>query len=761
MIQLRILGAADLRPGTDEGAPIDAVLAQPKRFALLAFLAASAPRGLQRRDTLLALFWPEHDAPHARNSLSKALHHLRRSLGAGALATRGDEEVGVDDAALWCDVRAFERALDAGRAAEAVALYRGDLLAGFNVSGVAPEFDVWLEGERRRLRSRAAAAAWSLSRDAEGAGSGAEAVRLARWAEGLTPDDEAALRRLVALLDRLGDRAGALREYEAFASRMAAEYQVEPAAETRQLIEAVKERKTPRTVDFDDSPVAPLPTSASLAGPGPLRRSHWRRLLLGAASVAGLAALTAFALRSRARLVREAEPATIAVLPFVDLSPSHDNEYFSDGMTDELIDALGRVGGLHVTARSSAFAFKGSTADARTIGRTLGVSTLLEASVRWDGTRLRLTATLIDAVRGYNLWSQTYDREVADVFVVQDELTRSIVAELRSRFSSVLTAAATSRSTPSVAAYTHYLEGRYFWNRRTSAALKRAVGAFDLAVAEDSGYASAYAGLADAYSVLAAQGYSSPAPTFDSARTAAQRAIALDSLLPAAHAALGFVLLFHDWNGPGADRELGRALALDPSDARARLHRTFYYLAVGRPTDAVTEARQAVALDPLSLIINARLGFALNMARRFDEAIAAERHTLDLDSTFAPAFWTLGDALTLLHRFDEAIPAFRQAIAHSRLMLGDLGFAYGAAGNRAAAEHYLTELDARSRTAFVDPYERAVVYAGLGDADNAFRWLAAAYETRSPQMIWLRAEPMFDRLRGDSRFDALVQRVGL
>ncbi len=762
MIEFRILGPVDLRQGGARGAPVEAVLTQPKRLALLAFLAAATPHGLQRRDTLLALFWPELDAAHARNSLSKALHHLRRALGAEVIVTRGDEEVGISDAAIWCDVHAFESALDSARIADAVALYRGDLLAGFNLSTVAPEFDFWLEAERRRLRTGGAALGWSAAEAAEAAGSEAEAIHWGRWAAALQPNEEAELRRLVALLDRLGDRAGAVRAYDEFRRRFHREYQADPAAKSRELIDTLTARAIPTAAPLARAVATPLPESTARPGIAQARPA-WRVALLGVAGLLALISVTTFGPRKRVEppAATPDRVATIAVLPFVDLSPAQDNQYFADGITDELIDALGRIGGLRITARSSAFAFRGNTGDARAIGKALGVATLLEASIRRAGTRLRVTATLIDATTGYNVWSQTYDRELVDVFAVQDELTRAIAGELQTRFAAVRAVPERRVHSPDLRTYSLYLEGRYFSNRRTKEALEQAIVDFQRALAADSAYAPAYLGLAEAYDFLAAQGYADPDSVFQRAKAATLRAIALDSTLPDAHRALEFLLLFHEWNGAAAGRELERALALDPSNASARLHHTFYLIAVGRTMEAVEEARHAVALDPLSLIINARLGFALTMARRYDEAIAAERHTLQLDSTFAPALWTLGDALTLERRFGEAIPQFRKAIAHSRLMLGDLGFSYGAAGDRPSAERYLGELAARARSAYVDPYERAIVYAGLRDRNNAFHWLELAVEAHSPQLIWLRSEPMLDALRPDPRFAALLQHIGL
>lgn len=770
MIKLRVLGASDLRGADDT--TIDAVLAQPKGFALLAFLAVAVPHGFHRRDTLLALLWPELDQTRARNALSQALHRLRRELGASAIVVRGDDEVALSDDVV-CDVRAFDQAIAARTFEDAVALYGGDLLPGFFVSN-APEFGRWLDDERIRRKARASDAAWTLAEDAARHGNRVAATAHAHWAAALTPDDEGALRRLVALLDALEDRAGALRAYDAFARQLMTDYQAEPSPETQRLILSVRQR----TVGRDDArgdavarrapPASADPSHALLPGPallsnrtsgGSLRPSRAAALAAGV-----LLAATAVAYGTWGRHQRSVQATpSIAVLPFLDLSSTHDDEYLSDGIAEELSDALSRAGDLRVTSRTSAFAFKGKSADARTIGRALGAATLLEGSVRREARTLRVTVQLIDAESGYHRWSRTYERDLADVLAVEDEIARSIADELRVELG------VTARGRQSLAAhltrnadaYRLYLQGRFFWNQRTAEAIDRAIAYFQQAIATDSGYASAYAALADCYNVMAGQTYMAPAVAFPKAKAAALHALALDSTLVEAHAALGFVDLFGEWDAIGARHELDRALSIDPSYASARLYRAFYFLAVGRAADAVAEARHAQALDPLSLIINARVGFMLVMAHRFDDAIAAERHTLELDSTYGPAYWSLGDAYALGRRFDVADKEFARARTYSGLMLGDMGFAYGLAGDTGAARRFLRELTDRGRTSYVDPFDRAVVFAGLGNRDSAFRWLEVGREQRSSQLIWLRSEPMLDGLRGDKRFDELVRKVGL
>jgi tetratricopeptide (TPR) repeat protein len=261
--------------------------------------------------------------------------------------------------------------------------------------------------------------------------------------------------------------------------------------------------------------------------------------------------------------------------------------------------------------------------------------------------------------------------------------------------------------------------------------------------------------------VGAGQTYLSPADAFPKAKSAAMRALALDSTLAESHAALGFIHLFNEWDGAAAQHELDRAIAIDPNYGSARLYKAFLLVSTGRATEGVDEIRRAQLVDPLSRIINARVGFLLVLARRFDEAIAAEAHAIQLDSTNGPAYWSLGSAHAATRKFQVAAQDFARARALSGLMLGEEGYSYARSGDVARANAFLASLDERARTTYVDPYERALVYAGLGDRDRALDWLNRAREAHSASIIWLRTEPMLDGLRGDPRFAALIREVGL
>ena len=455
-------------------------------------------------------------------------------------------------------------------------------------------------------------------------------------------------------------------------------------------------------------------------------------------------------------------PATsVAVLPMANVGDDPKEEYFADGMTDELASALAKVEGLRVAARSSAFAFKGKSIDIHDVGARLHVQRVIEGSVRRAGSRLRISAQLINVADGLTLWSETYERDAKDVFEVQDDISRSIVRALRGRFTPEASPVI-ARPTSSVDAYNLYLQGRYFANRRSTEGLKTAASYFQRALAKDSAYAAAWAGLADASGLMTAYGRLSPQEAFPSARAAATRALALDSTLADAHTSLAFIHLFYDWDFQDADRELQRAFTLDPRYATARLYHAWYYIALGRTADALAEVERARALEPLSPIIQTRIAAMLYFSRRYDEAIAQCQRVLDLDSTYGLARTQLGQAYTQVGRYADAIAQFRRA---PELALGyeggGLGYALAMSGQRDEALRLARTLETRSRTQFVNPEALALIYAGLGDTATALRWLEKGYEQRPWSMVALAMEPMFDTLRSDRRFVALVKKIGV
>ena len=423
MIAFRLFGTVQLTDAA--GREVMRLLSRPRRLALLAYLAAT-PRGFHRRDSLLALFWPELDQEHARAALRQALHVLRGALGAAVVITRGDEEIGLDRDQLWCDVVAFDAAIAADRCDEALALYRGDVLEGFFIPGAA-EFERWLEAERARLRGAAARAAQTLVRRCTAARDLPGAVDWARLAVRLGPHAEEPLRGLVTLLDQLGDRAGAVAAYEDFARQLGLDLEAEPAAETKALMTAVRAQETAAPVELRTP--APCGVSAAPASP-PRRRLLWGSLV----AVAGVTLLVTFAIGSAGRRSGSGAPGgrvpTLAVLPLENLSGDAIQDAFVDGMTTALITDLGGVRALRVVSRRASTRFKGSPLSARQIGESLSVGALVEGGIQRSEDRLRVDLQLIDVATGNQLWARHFEDRLQNRFTLQDAMSRGVLSAL-------------------------------------------------------------------------------------------------------------------------------------------------------------------------------------------------------------------------------------------------------------------------------------------------------------------------------------------
>ena len=447
---------------------------------------------------------------------------------------------------------------------------------------------------------------------------------------------------------------------------------------------------------------------------------------------------------------------SIAVLPFVDMSQTKDQEYFCDGISEEILDALAKVEGLRVVARTSSFAFKGKNADVSEIAQKLNVRNVLEGSLRRDGNRLRISAQLIDTRNGFHLWSETYDRELQDLFAMQDEITRAIVNALKIK----LAVALPMHKKPNPEGYELDLKGRYFLNRRE---MKRAIDYFQQALAKDPKDALAYAGLSEAHVVEAVRLGSAPRDTMPKAKEAALHALAIDDALSEAHASLAYVTFFYDWDWPAAEREFKRAIELNPNNADASHWYSHYLMAQGRIEESLTQSKRALELSPFDALINSHLGWHYLYARQYDQALDQIQKTIEMDKRFEGTW--LGLILEQKGKYAEAIAAFQKGVQPSSgggsFATTGLAHAYAASGNREAAQRILAELQEQSKTNYVSSFNIAVIHAGLGEMDQAFTWLEKAYEERSAELVTLTTEPRFDTLRPDPRFTNLARRVGL
>jgi serine/threonine-protein kinase len=495
-------------------------------------------------------------------------------------------------------------------------------------------------------------------------------------------------------------------------------------------------------------------------------RRNRRRLVLVGALAAGLATVL---LAGRLVIGREASgggalPASAAVLPFVDMSPGKDQEYFSDGLTEELITSLSQVEGLRVAARTSSFQFKGANADVREVGRRLDVGAVLEGSVRKSGNRMRIAAQLVSAADGYQLWSQAYDRELTDVFAVQEEIARAIVEALRVKLGVAEGAALSAAPTKDLEAYDLYLKGRFAWNQRTAAAITEAVKYLEQAVARDSSFARAWAALADAYILAVPYAGASREDTWPKARTAAERALALDSTLAEAHTALAYGSMIYAWDWPGAEASFRRAIAADPDYATAHHWYADFLAGRGRLEESVREMERAHALDPLSRIIGTELGWIYYLMRRNDEAEAQIRRTLALDPNYPHCSLILGLIFIVEGRYTEAIQSLRRAIelgGDYDLQYAALILAYSRAGDRASARKLMGELTERAKRGEFGAFTLAVAYGGLGETDRAMTALHQAIEERDIFMPEVFFDPLLDPLRKDPRFRDVEERMGV
>jgi TolB-like protein/Tfp pilus assembly protein PilF len=452
------------------------------------------------------------------------------------------------------------------------------------------------------------------------------------------------------------------------------------------------------------------------------------------------------------------------VLPLRNISPDPNDEYFADGMTEELISALSRVEGLRVIARTSAMRYKGREKSVAEIGRELGVRSILEGSVRKSGDRLRITVLLVDAASEEPLWSEDYDRRLEDVFAIQREIARNIVESLKLQIAARGERRLDPPETARVDAYTLYLKGRRDWNLRTSRSLQDAVTLFDQALGEDPKFVLAWAGLADAYAALAMLEFAPPTEAFPKARAAAEKALALDDRSAEAHASLGLVRFQYERDWVGAERELRRAVELNPNYPAAHQFLADLLKALGRFEESTSEMRSALELDPFSMAINTGLGHVLYLSRRFDDSIAQYRKALEIDPTFMLAHLWFGRPYLQEGRFDEAIAEVRQAVrlsGGSTMALAMLAHSLASAGRAGEAREILEQLLERARTHYLPSYWIALIYTGMGDDPQALHWLERAYEERSAWVVWIGVEPRFDRLRATPGFVSLLERMRL
>ena len=501
--------------------------------------------------------------------------------------------------------------------------------------------------------------------------------------------------------------------------------------------------------------------------PAPASRGWWTdwRVIVPPLAILILVAGYLFSRGPQQRSASPEPASSIAVLPFANLSSEKENEYFSDGLTDDLINALTKVQGLRVVARSSAFQFKDKNPDIRAVGRQLNVATVLEGSVQRSGGRLRITAQLSSVADGYHLWSETYDRQLQDVFAVQDEISRSIVRALEVRVAAD-PGARHAAQPPDLDAYNLYLRGRFELNKWRPEAVHGAIGYFERAIAKDAGYAPAYAGLADCYTWLGVFGWSPAQQAMPRAREASGRALRLDETLSAAHISLAYVKALYDWDWPGAEHEFQRALELNPGDPEAHFAYSVTYLTpLGRLDDALAEINRALSLDPLSPHKIAAAGMVYSDRREYGKAIDKFNTAIAVDPAFYHAYEQLRGVGIVTGRRDLAASVVQNmhavfpGVDDISLRAYDAAHSGKQSEARALVENWILECDRKQRPGKACGI--AQLYAEIGEKDLAFKWLDTAYQEHHPLLPYIKVMPYYDNLRSDPRFNVLVQRLGL
>jgi TolB-like protein/DNA-binding winged helix-turn-helix (wHTH) protein/Tfp pilus assembly protein PilF len=510
------------------------------------------------------------------------------------------------------------------------------------------------------------------------------------------------------------------------------------------------------------APVEELPSESALrpeSTPSRRRRAVVA-IVLAAVLLMGTGVL-AWRLRVPGGTVR-----AIVVLPLANLSGNPAEDYFVDGITEELTTQLAKIGTLRVISRTSAAHYRGSDKPLPTIARELGVDAVLEGSVVRTGGRVRVTAQLIDAARDAHLWAETFERDASDVLRLQEDLARSIVAEIAVHLTPEEQRRFRRARHVDPAAHEAYLKGRYFWNKRTAEGFKAAVEAFQLSLARDPTFAPAFAGLADTYGLMASSSYDvlPASEAMPKAKAAAERALALDDSLAEAHASLAWVAFTYEWDFVRAEAGFRGALELNPGYATAHQWYTDYLCAMGRLEEATSEIGRARQLDPLSLIISNEAAWPLYYGRRYEEAVTRYRETLALDPEFPNAHLELGMVYASLGRYAEAIAEYERFAELSKdetLAAAYLGHAYGRMGQREQALRQLAMIENARARGYVPAVQAALVHLGLGDNERAFASLDGALAERSDFLLYLKVEPFLDPLRRDPRFARLTQRVGL
>jgi DNA-binding SARP family transcriptional activator len=709
-----------------DGQPVEERRFTRRKATLLVKLLALQPHHQIHRDQAMETLWPDLDSELAANNLHKTIHLARLALEP-ALATAADSHFILTESQrillrapgnLYIDVEAFEqqatratRSEDARECEAALSLYAGDLL-------IEDLYDGWLDSRREQLRENYHVLLLKLSRLYEQQGLYQQSIERLKALVARDIAHEEAHRDLMRLYALTGSRRRAIRQYKLCAEAIRNEMDCEPDQATMELYRQI-----------ESGQIHPVSSVTSAAH----RTSDQEAI------------------------------ETIAILPLDNAGADPNVEYLSDGITEGIIKSLSQLPGLRVMAWSTVSRYKSRKVDPQEVGRELKVSAVLGGRVLQLSDSLVVKIELVDAKDGSHLWGEQYNRRLADAFAVEGEISSAISEKLRLRLTGDEKQRLARRHTENTEAYHAYLKGRYYWNKRATEWLKKGVENFRLAIDLDPSFASAYSGLSDSYTLLVVREAISPEEGYPKAKAAAAMALKIDEALAEAHASLGHARL-HNWEWEAAEKDLKRAIELNPGYPSAHHWLSEHLTAMGRCDESIAELRLAAELDPLSLIINADLGRAFYYARRYDEVIKQEARTLEMDPNFWLSHINLGRSYTQKGMHAEAIRELKHASelsANNTESLSFLAFAYSAAGKRGEALRLLRRLSRQAKRGYVPPYHLAIVHAGLGEKEQAFDCLELAFEKHSVDLFTQKVEPLFDCLREDRRFLDLLVRIGL
>jgi len=743
---------------------------QHRRLALLAVLAAAGEQG-RSRDQLLLLFWPDGTQSRGRHSLEQLLYAIRSSIDEAVFA--GVNPVRLNPDVVSSDVAEFQGALARDDLEGAVEVYRGPFLDGFYLSD-APEFEQWLDAARARLARSYAGALERLAQSAEATQDHATAVR---WWRKLAETDPVSSKNATGLIRALmnaGDHAAALQHAEYYEAVVAQELGTSVGPAIANLVAEVRAKtKTERIAVLESLPpprrprphATPVPADALPVAQRQPERSPRRRSAPYAIGAVAIVVIIAVAAWLRGTLGHStpltAAERSIAVLPFANVSGDQQDAAFVDGLSEELIAVLVRIPNLRVMAPTSAFAFQNSRAGVRRIADSLGVSTILEGRVQKAGSRLRVQLRLVDARDGSTRWSEIYDRELKDIFSLQSDIAGAVARELDLRLGESALAHIKRGSTRNVAAYELYLRGNDPARFRTDSGARAALEYFRQALALDSNYAAAYAGLALMHKRIAFgdDPELSRPDRLALAERAALKAVALDDSSGEAHEALSFIRR-DNYELASAETELKRAVALEPTNARFHEGLVQLYAMTQRPAEALVEARRALELDPLSPTANAEVADALLANDRGDEALAQLEKLRSLRPPLNRAGLIAAECYEQKQMWPEAIAEIRRITVNGGPRgQAYLGYVLGRGGRTEEARRILAEMLDRSRRTHGGAFDVALVYIGLADNDQAFAWLNKAVDDRSLGFEWMHTTVA--DLQRDPRFEKLGRRIGL